>query len=266
MFRLLLPLLLISCGDKDAECPDGFVMNDEGLCLEDGESDADTDSDTDADTDADTDTDVDGESDCDDGKDNDGDGLTDCDDDECYGEGNCAGPYTVSMATTFVPFPNYNYPLYFGFGNGLVGQTGQRAILSANAEIELVANPDGWTGDGFSCSADIYLLAYGTAALGDVGASYRGASDGTVDYSFSITPNTADGSLTWQGSCPITDLPPWIWGFYTSGNVIARQDDSGAWASPWYAANVTSTFYGSTSIIGMGYLYQYEPAVWTGTY
>ena len=258
MTRLLMPFMLLSgCGDKD--CPDGFVMNDDGLCLEQSEADADTDADTDTDTDTDT------ESDCGDGKDNDGDGLIDCDDDECYGEDDCSNLYTITMATTFIPFSGYNYPMYFGWGEGLEDSTGQRVILSANASIELVAIPKGWTGEGFSCEADLYLLAYGDASLGNVGMTYRGGSDGVVDYSFALAPTPDDGSLTWQGSCPITTLPSSAWGFYTGDNTIAREDDAG-W-SPWYVANVTTTFfYTDVTLMGLGYLYQYEAVIWEGVY
>ncbi|MDG1479338.1 MAG: hypothetical protein P8R54_07085 [Myxococcota bacterium] len=272
----LLALLLIACGDK-AACPDGFVMGDDGLCLEVSDTDTAVDSETDCidgvDNDRDGLTDCEDDEcldfcleDCTDGMDNDRDGLTDCADDECYGEGDCGGPYTVSMATAFTPFPGYNYPMYFGFGASLQTQTGQGAILSANASIELVASPDGWAGEGFSCAADLYLLSYGSAALGDVGMTYQGASDGTVDYAFTVSPSTSDGSLTWKGSCPMTTLPSWSWGFYTAGNTIARADASGSWVTPWYAANVTSVFYGAQTTIALGELFQYAPAEWTGVY
>ena len=146
------------------------------------------------------------------------------------------------MATTFVPFSGYSYPVYFGFGAWLQPQTGQGAIPSVNASVELVASPDGWTGEGFSSTADLYLLSYGSAALGDVGMTYQGASDGTVDYAFTVSPSTSDGSLTWKGACPMTTLPSWAWGFYTAGNTIALEDASGSWVAPWYTADVTSVF------------------------
>lgn len=75
-----LAMLLMSCGDKDEEqCPDGFAMTNDGLCVEVGDSDADTDSDSDSDTDSDTDADSDSDTDADTDADTDPD-YTVCDD------------------------------------------------------------------------------------------------------------------------------------------------------------------------------------------
>jgi len=261
--------LLLACGDKAADCPEGLGMNEEGVCLESAETDCDDGSDGDADGLIDCEDEdclEDCLEDCGDGKDNDDDGRSDCEDDECYGREDCGGPYTLSMATTFSPFPGYNYPIYFGWGEGLRDGAGQDAILSATGSVEVVAVPTGWGGDGFSCQADLYLTAYGSLSLGNIGMSYRGGSDGIVDYSFALTPAPNDGSLTWQGSCPISALPPSAWGFTVGGNTIARERSDGSWTT-LYGANVTSTFYYTdVTVMGLGYITQYEPVVWDGVY
>ncbi len=100
---IILALAGCTSSDENKDCPEGFLRDNDGNCIEVDESDADTDtdsdtdadSDTDGDTDADSDTDSDADSDADtdadtdtdpgpDDTDDDGDGYTendgDCDD------------------------------------------------------------------------------------------------------------------------------------------------------------------------------------------
>ena len=74
---------LLAC--TDADCPDGFEKNADGLCVEvdeEADADADSDADADADSDADSDADADGDSDADTDTDADADPApyTVCDD------------------------------------------------------------------------------------------------------------------------------------------------------------------------------------------
>ena len=90
---LITMILGLACQKPD--CPEGFLMNNDGLCIEvsddsgiegDTDTDTDADSDTDADADGDSDADTDSDTDTDTGVriDEDGDGYTveegDCDD------------------------------------------------------------------------------------------------------------------------------------------------------------------------------------------
>ena len=242
---LLLTLLLTACGDKEDDT------------APETEADADTDADTDTDTDTDADTDTTAEDcgdgkdndgdglidcedddcldqcteDCGDGKDNDGDGFIDCEDDECLGEEGCeltSGRYDLTLTTTFQKFPGYNYAVYFGWGE-VEDQFGQDAILSGYADVVVQGQHQEAGGGTFTCEGNIYLLSYGSGALGDQGAAYVGGSDGTVDYRFAIAPYTGAGGLTWSSEgCPLSALPPTYWGFYASKHYFARSDDDGA--------------------------------------
>lgn len=102
---IILALAGCTSSEEQTDCPDGYLRDNDGNCLQvdsgdadtdtdsdadaDADSDADSDSDTDADsdadsdTDSDSDTDADTDSDTDTDPDNDGDGYTaskDCDD------------------------------------------------------------------------------------------------------------------------------------------------------------------------------------------
>ena len=244
--------LSAGCGDKD---------DDTGG----GEADADTDSDADTDTDTDTDTtaedctdgvDNDGDGlidcedddcldecseDCTDGEDNDGDGLTDCEDDECFGEGSCTGPYTMTLEMDFSLADSYYFHSYTRAGSTIE----KRAYVSSApattgpAAVLLTGTADGWDGPAITCTGTFeFFLGSGLTSDHPYFGSYFGAdtltTGGTYDFQFTLAPDTSDGSLSWDGSCPISSVPTQTIGHNYGDDFWARQD--GGFSSAYTAS------------------------------
>ncbi|MCK6523884.1 hypothetical protein L6R49_20950 [Myxococcota bacterium] len=178
--------------------------------------------------------------DCADGADNDADGAADCADDECYGDVNCTFDYditySISLNTIYV-FADKYVVRYSGYaGAGL-----------ASGEVTLSATPTS-AGKAFTCTGTIDV---GGSYLGMHGLDWSKAGCSSCDFTFYLAPSAVEGSLSWDGYCPIDTLPSSRIALKRGDYDVQRYDSAKARWSDQYSAAVHT--WDSTKATGYGY-------------
>lgn len=144
--------------------------------------------------------------DCGDEFDNDQDGRTDCADDECFGVGPCPGPYRMRAEVTF-EFLAWATGDLSDFG-GKLDYNYNIAVLSSGGQVRVTGAADGWAGPDITCEGYLQggfdLVNFEDKSYPDM-FTYIGPASG-VDYALGFQPTTANGSLLWDSSCPVSSL------------------------------------------------------------
>ena len=182
--------------------------------------------------------------DCNDGLDNDADGDADCDDDECFGDVNCTFDYDITYTVTLDQIMVYA-------DKYIVRYAGYGGVGLAAGEVSLSATPTS-SGKAFTCTGSILV---GGSYFAMSGLDWSKAGCSSCDFAFYLAPSAIDGSLSWDGYCPIDLLPTSRIALKRGDYDVQRYDATkGRWSDQYSAAvhdydNSKATGYGYWSTL-----------------
>ncbi len=198
--------------------------------------------------------------DCSDGIDNDGDGSVDCDDDECIGATGCRQLYALSSNTDLDQ-------ISWAFGPLIERNFGWYAALYFIGTVELTGT--GWGGaPTFTCSGDVRAWSWDDSHAGYAQGLVPQSTGGAMDYYFSLELSESDGSISWDDSCPVSDLPQAYLGLNSYVHAMYRFSASGSWYAQYTPSRYVSYNLGPSYMYAT-YLYDAAGANavnWTGYY
>jgi len=235
-FTSSLALFLCACR---GDCPEGFLRDNDGNCIEVGDGDADTDTDSDTDTDADTDADSDSDSDTDADSDADSDSDADTDADS---DSDCDTVLLTAdedaMLNEEAPTTNFGTGWYLSVGASAssrkrdllrfdVGAFEGATVTAASLTFYAMSGTCRSSWDSHDCGYDLVVEAHEvTSGWSEGSATWASMPAFTASPEDGVTVNEPYGASGSAYQLDVTDLAA-SWAAGTNHGLMLKADATG---------------------------------------